>query len=125
MAVPISRPKEDIASFLKAASSDPSLGQLLQSSGSADAVLAAINKAGFSITNTDLEELAGSLNSETQELDDAALAGVSGGFFGSAVDKLLGGKVAIGQTFDDAAGMFIDQFFPKFSEAYKALDKAF
>ena len=116
----------DLANFFKAASADPVLLERFKASESAEKMAEVAGQAGYAVTSDDLQALAAEFDAaaETQELSDEALAGVSGGFFLSAIAKRFGLE-SIGQAGDDLVGAIIGVVAPKYKAAYDKANKAF
>lgn len=115
----------DLADFFKAASADQALFEQFKSSPTPEAMIQVASQAGFAVTAEDLQALASQVeaSASAQELDDEALAGVTGGFALSFVGKQFGYE-SIGQAADDLIGAVVGQFAPQFKGAYDSLNKA-
>lgn len=118
----------DFIGFIEAASADPSLLDRLKEAGTFEEKAAAIQASGFPVTVADLQELTADIKEsidgeEGQELNDAELASVGGGFFLSKVwpDKWGGSKV--GQLGDDIIGLVVGAVVPEINPLYNTLNK--
>lgn len=115
----------DLADFFKAASADQALLEQFKSSPTPEAMIQVASQAGFAVTAEDLQALASQVeaSASAQELDDEALAGVTGGFALSFVGGQFGYE-SIGQAADDLIGAVVGQFAPQFKSAYDSLNNA-